>query len=273
MFQTTKQSRSQFQAAINMGEVIYVATVRSVRQSHSNALIGLIINMTQTMMLVAVFYLMFTILGKGARIQGDFLLYIMSGIFLYMTHVKSMGAVAGSAGPTSSMMQHAPMNTFVSIASAALGALYLQFLSMAVVLSVYELWTGNVEFYYWPGALGMFFLAWFSGVSVGMIFLALKPWFPQFSNIATMLYTRANMLASGKMFVANSMPAYMLVMFTWNPLFHIIDQARGFTFVNYYPHHSNTTYPLVVSLVLLVIGLLGENYTRKHASISWGARG
>jgi hypothetical protein len=31
---------------------------------------------------------------------------------------------------------------------------------------------------------------------------------------------------------ANTMPYFMLAMFDWNPLFHLIDQARGFTFIN-----------------------------------------
>jgi len=64
----------------------------------------------------------------------------------------------------------------------------------------------------------------------------------------------------------------MLVLFDWNPLFHIIDQARGFTFINYNPHYSNWVYPLLVSIALLMIGFMGEAYTRRHASRSWGAR-
>jgi ABC-type polysaccharide/polyol phosphate export permease len=66
--------------------------------------------------------------------RGDFLLYVMSGVFLFMTHVKAVGAVAGAEGPTSPMMKHAPMNTIVSIAAAALSALYIQVLSAGVVL-------------------------------------------------------------------------------------------------------------------------------------------
>lgn len=272
MFQTANKKQTRAEVAWAMGEVIYHATVRSVRQTHSNAVLGLIINMFQTMMLVAVFYLMFSIMGRASLVRGDFLLYIMTGIFLFMTHIKSLGAVSGSAGPTSPLMQHAPMNTFVSITSSALGALYGQVLSVVVVLGVYHLWTGNVTFQDFPGVFRMFLLAWFSGVCIGMNFLAIKPWFPQFSTIATQIYSRANMIASGKMFLANMLPPSMLVMFIWNPLFHIIDQARGYTFVNYSPHTTSTTYPLVVSLVLLMIGLLGENYTRKHASASWGAK-
>ena len=79
------------------------------------------------------------------------------------------------------------------------------------------------------------------------------------------------MFASGKMFVANTLPASMVAMFDWNPLFHIIDQGRGFLFINYTPLKSSLTYPIIVSVVLLVIGLLGESYTRKRVSLSWSA--
>ncbi|MEQ3630183.1 MAG: ABC transporter permease, partial [Sulfitobacter sp.] len=41
---------------------------------------------------------------------------------------------------------------------------------------------------------------------------------------------------------------------------------------NYNPRYSSWEYPLWVGLVLLMIGLMGEFYTRRHASISWNAR-
>ena len=77
------------------------------------------------------------------------------------------------------------------------------------------------------------------------------------------------MIASGKMFVANMLPPSMPLIFDWNPLFHCIDQARGFTFINYNLNNSDFYYPLWVTLTLLMIGLVGEYYTRKRASSSW----
>ncbi|MGB0978883.1 MAG: hypothetical protein ACPGVV_05770, partial [Croceimicrobium sp.] len=68
------------------------------------------------------------------------------------------------------------------------------------------------------GSMAMVFLAWFVGVGVGMVFLALTPWMPGFVSILTQIYQRLNMVASGKMFVANTLPGFMLTMFDWNPL-------------------------------------------------------
>ena len=264
--------RSGIGSAFSILELIYHSIVRHMRKDHGNAIVGLIMNMMQTVVFVGTFYIMFSVLGlRGNTIRGDFLLYIMSGIFLFMTHVKALGSVVGSEGPASPMMKHAPMSTVITISSAALSSLYIQVLSIVLILFIYHVGFTPITIQDPVNAFGMLLLAWFTGVSIGMVFLALKPWFPTFVGLASQIFTRANMIASGKMFVANQTPAYILSMFTWNPLFHCIDQARGFMFHNYTPHHSSITYPLYVGIALCMIGLMGEFYTRKHASASWGA--
>lgn len=265
--------RTRGSAASNILELIYHSTVRNVRKTHENAVIGLMMNMVQAVVFVAVFYVMFTILGlRGLAIRGDFLIYIMSGIFLFLTHTKTMGAVVGSEGPASPMMKHAPMNTLIALCGAALATLYIQILSAIVILTGYHVVIEPIHIDRPLATFGMLLIAWFSGAAVGIVFLAIKPWAPGPISVISTLYSRANMIASGKMFVANSLPPAMLAMFDWNPLFHAIDQARGFAFINYTPRNSVIDYPIYLSLVLIMIGLMLEFYTRKHASESWSAR-
>lgn len=267
-----ERSNSTLGSTFSLLELIFHATVRSLRRSHGNAILGLLQNMMQTMMLVVVFFLMSEVLGlRRAAVRGDFILFLMSGIFMFMTHVKSLGAVAGAEASTSAMMQHAPMTTAVSITSAALGALYNQVLSLVIVLFVYHVGYRHIEIYDMVGAFSMLLLAWFTGCALGLVFLAATPWAPGPIGIIRTVYTRVNMIASGKMFLANTLPSKMLVMFDWNPLFHTIDQARGFAFINYNPHFTNWQYPLYFGLAVTMIGLMGEFYTRQYASISWRA--
>jgi ABC-type polysaccharide/polyol phosphate export permease len=108
-----RRSMTQSRSAFNMLGLIYHSIVREIRKDHRNAVIGLLMNMMQTIVFVTTFYFMCTILGlKGTAIRGDFMLYIMSGIFLFLTHTKAM-------------MKHAPMNTIIAISSAAIAALYI----------------------------------------------------------------------------------------------------------------------------------------------------
>ncbi|GGL55682.1 ABC transporter permease [Wenxinia marina] len=271
MFEARRQT-TRTRSALSVLDLIYHSAVRDVRKSHRNALAGLAMNVVQTLTFVLAFYLMFTLLGaRGNSVRGDFLLYLMSGIFLFLTHIKAMGAVVKAEGPTSPIMQHLPLNSAITIAAAALGALYIQILSLTVVLFLYHVLITPVIIDRPIGAMAMLLAAWFTGVGIGLIFVAIKPWLPEFTTIGSSVWSRANMIFSGKMFVANSLPGYLLVLFDWNPLFHIIDQARGYVFINYNPHFTSSTYPVYVGIGLLVVGMMGEFVTRRHASRSWGA--
>ncbi|MCA0042092.1 ABC transporter permease [Celeribacter litoreus] len=269
MFHYSK-SQSGFAAAFSTLRLIFVTTARHIRKSNKSPIIGLLMNILKTLMLVAIFAMIMSILGmRSTAIRGDFILYVMTGVFLFRTHIGALSDVSAAPNGLSAMTLHAPMNTTIAVTSAALSNLFTQILSFVVVLSVYSLGWGAVHFQNLKGAFGMLLLAWASGASIGMVFLAAKPWAPSFISIFQVMYMRANMFTSGKMFVANAMPGYMLALFSWNPLFHTIDQARGFTFVNYNPHHSNYIYPIYFTLVFITIGLLGEFFTRKRISLSW----
>ena len=273
MFEQRPYSKSGLATALTIAELIYHASVRSVRKTHGNAIMAILLNMLQVAIFVLAFYVMFSVLGlRQSALRGDFLLYIMSGIFLFMTHTKTLGAVVGAEGPASAMMKHAPMTTFVAISAAAISTLYIQVLSLFVVLFIYDVVFTRFVVEDPTSAFAMVMLAWFTGLGLGMLLLSIKPWFPTFVSIFTTIYQRANMIASGKMFVANMLPASMLAMFDWNPLFHAIDQSRGYVFINYTPRYSSWEYAFWVGLILLMIGFMGEFYTRKHASLSWSAR-
>ncbi len=275
MFQKTAPT-NHLSSAVNLLELIYHNTVRSVRKAHGNAFMSIVVSVFQSLLFVMFFYIMFTIMGiKGLALRGDFVIFLLTGIFMFMTHNKAVGAVLGSEGPSSAMLQHAPMNTFVSIVSSMLSVLYIQVVAIFVILFIYDVAMNPyvlTEIVDPAPVMGMLLLSWFSGGAVGMVFLAMKPWLPGLTSTLSNVYKRANMIASGKMFVANSLPMFMVSMFDWNPLFHTIDQARGFAFINYEPRNTNWEYVVYLSLTLLMIGLMGEFYTRKHASASWSAR-
>ncbi|WP_407493956.1 ABC transporter permease [Pseudooceanicola sp. MF1-13] len=272
MFET-RVNRSKFASALAILELIYHSAVHSIRITHRHAIWSIFINMLQAIIFVLSFYAMFEILGmRRTAIRGDFLLYLMSGIFLFMTHVKTVGAIAGAGTSTSAMMKHAPMNTAVAIGAAALSTLYIQILSLFMILFIYHVAFTPITIEQPVYALGTLLLSWYTGIGVGLVLLSMRPWAPQFVSVFSQVYQRANMIASGKMFAANSLPGYMIAMFDWNPLFHAIDQCRGFVFLNYTPHNSSLAYPIWVGTALCMIGLMGEFYTRKHVSLSWDAK-
>ncbi|MHA6326319.1 ABC transporter permease [Roseivivax sp. CAU 1753] len=275
MFETVKP-RTKIGGALQIAELIFHNAARTVRSGHNNAVMAIVMNMAQTVIFTLAFFFMFSLLGmRSAPIRGDYMIFIMSGVFIYMTHIKTMSAVRTAGSALGPMMLHAPMNTAVTILSAMLSTLYIQTITLLTILFVYDT-------VFAPGALasihhpiqayGMLLVAWGAGAAIGMVFMAVAPWAPVPVGMATTIYARANMIASGKMFAANMLPPKMLAMFDWNPLFHTIDQARGYAFLNYTPRNSSLAYPLWIILVFFMIGLMLEFYTRRKISVSWGAR-
>lgn len=271
MFQQ-RHTRNLLSAGLTTVALIYHMTVYKLRMGERHAIIGLLMTVVRASIMIAVFFLIFSVLGvRDSPIRGSFIVYIMSGIFMFLTHNQALQAVLRAEGSVSALMKHTPMNTAITMSSSALAALYQQLFACVVVLLLANTFIEplNIEDIY--GCLAMFLLAWLSGCCIGLVFRALEPWWPRGIAMISMLYMRLNMITSGKMVVANALPSSMLALFSWNPLFHVIDQTRGFAFINYTPHNSSLMYPIYCSLALAMIGLMGEFVTRNSQSLSWSA--
>jgi len=163
------------------------------------------------------------------------------------------------------------MTVPIAILSSAFAGLYLQIIAFFIILVFIHMAYG-LEIYFWQGLFAPFFLSWTSGIGIGLLFMALKPFMPRLVGILTTVYKRANMVASGKMTTANVLGSSGVAYFSWNPLFHTIDQARGSAFVNYTPHWTNLAYPFWFSVVTILIGLMAERWLSRNSSLSWDAR-
>jgi ABC-type polysaccharide/polyol phosphate export permease len=271
MFQSQLRT-NRVNSAFAMFRLMFHIASHQIRSRNGNAAVALILNFVQVIVMIGVLYFMNWLMGRGGmRIRGDLMVYFISAVGLFMMHVKTMGAVSGAAGPTSAMMKHGPMNTIVTIGGAALGALYMQTLTMLFLFTLYHCAVTPISFDQPVPSMGMMLLAWVSGIAIGLLFRAITPWAPGFMMIVSTVYRRANIISSGKMIVANMTPTHILAYFDWNPLFHIIDQGRGFIFLNYNPHYSNVSYPIKVTIACLMLGVIAERFTRSRQSLSWGA--
>lgn len=265
-------TRQQLMSFLDFFRLVYHATVRDVRKGKGNAFMALGMEIMQGIILVGFFYVLITFLGmRGIAVRGSFILYVLTGVFLFMTHNKAVSAVSGG-GAVNPMLMHAPVTTLMLIVSGALSALYTQLLAALVIAFIANVLIEPFTVHDMKGVAICFFLAWFSGAAVGVIFLALRPFFPSAIQIIEQIYKRANMIFSGKMFLASTLPGTMLPFFTWNPLFHTIDQARGYAFVNYTAKVTTLMYPITLSFFLILIGMMLEHWARKYASSSWNAR-
>lgn len=268
---TPRQNTTILSAAAGQLQLIYHQAAYELRKGHRNALVGLVLTASQSIIMIAGFMALFMIVGiRSSPVRGDYLIFMMSGIFLFITHIQTIAAVAGSTKANRQMIKHGPMSTAVLISAAALAILYRQIFASTIILTAYYLYEPFTVVS--PvGCLAMLLLSWGTGVAIGTVLLALQPWMPQAVTVMTQILQRANMVFSGKMFLANVLPSMMFKMFAWNPLFHVIDQARGYAFINYNPLKTSLTYPIYFMIAVMMVGLIAEFVTRKYESLSWSA--
>ena len=250
------RNRTLWEATQSFLDVLYISIVREFRSATGGAMLAFLMAIAQPMLLFAVFWIAYTFLVRTCLIRGDCLLFIMTFIFLFIVHIMEVQVMKKSGGGLSGMIFYAKTSATLGILASAIHALYLNILAITVIMGTAYLLRGYLEVYDPAGLIGPFFFAWTSGLAVGVLFQAIAPLSPGFVEMLSNFYRRAQMFASGKMLLGNMVPAAMLPFFTWNPLFHAIDQARGAAFINYLPRNSDPMYPLYFTLVVIVLALI-----------------
>lgn len=269
----TRPRQSLVLDAFAFGELVYHGIVREVRLESGSAALGLLMAVLRVLMLVMVFYAIYAILGvNGSMIRGDVILFLVGGILLFFLHNQTIARTLKAGDHTGPLMQHAPMTAMVAILSATLATLYLHVLAMLLIFLGMFVAFGEVGIHRPAGMILPFLLSWASGLVIGLMFLLLKPFAPRAVMLVSSLYMRANMITSGKFFVANLIPLAAMPFFAWNPLFHTIDQMRGAMFVNYFPHNTSLIYPAAFTAAGLVLGMMGDFWLKRNVSLSTGAR-
>ncbi|MEP3667923.1 MAG: hypothetical protein ABJN42_14460 [Roseibium sp.] len=253
---------------------IHEAAAREIRKMNANTGLGIVVNLGQNLIMISVMYCAAWVMGFGASlIRGDYLIYVITGIFLYMVHVKTMAAVSSAEGPLSPGMRNIPINQTVSSLGAAIASLWMQAISVAIIMFLYDALWEPLVFQDLAGMSVMIVLAWISGIGLGMLLTAIRPWSSDVSSLISQLYMRVSMILSGSMFVANALPEMFLPWFMWNPLFHMVDQARGAAFINYNPWFTSAAYAAAMAFAILIVGALAQYNTRVKASASWFSKG
>lgn len=266
--QHARQSNSLFFAGLSFLELLFHSIVREVRTESGSASLGIMKEAVQILLFAGFFLVLNVVMGRGVAIRGDFIIYLLSGVFLLVTHMGAMKSVMSASNAISPMMMHAPMSVMLAILASAIGGLYMRTVALIVLLVGYRFFAGEIAVADPAGLLLPFFLAWASGLAIGLVFMLVKPLAPKLVQSIASIYMRLQMFTSGKFIPAAILPASMLPWFEWNPLFHCIDQMRLALFVNYSREVSSPTYAIYVTLVFLTIGMMGEFWMRNNLSKS-----
>ena len=145
----------------------------------------------QTVISILAFHFIFQPIGiRTSFTTGDYMLYIISGIAMYITHNSAVMVMVGAEGPASTMLQLAPMNALISIWPSSLRALYTQVIKLSTILLIHHLAINPVGIDHPIATFGIYLVSWFTVVTVGTVLLDLTPWHPGFVGALKMVLPR-----------------------------------------------------------------------------------
>jgi ABC-type polysaccharide/polyol phosphate export permease len=251
------RNKTLWDATGSFFDILGVSVLREFRSTSGGAVMSVVKSFMQPLLLFFGFFILYEVFGRGMIIRGDFVLFMITGIMLFLLHIRAVKKLQTESGAQQSgMIFYAKASMLLNILASALHELYLNTIAMVIILTFAYLIRGHLEIYEPGRMIAPLFFAWASGLAVGMLFSAVAPLFPVVSGSFYQFYRRAQMFTSGKMFLANLVPASILPFFDWNPLFHTIDQARGAAFINYLPRNTNMSYPIYFTIAVITIALI-----------------
>ena len=205
--------------------------------------------------------------GVGAKIRGEFGFFVLTGIALFMLHNKVFQAVS-SMSKGDPMMPVLSISRGMMICGSILHVVYMQTCVTAIFFAVMCIIYQTIPVQDWSGIAYCYVLVIAWSIAVGLFFLSIQPLAPVIIPKIAQMYRRIGMITSGKMIPGNmmGMMGRFHGIFIMNPLFHLIDQTRGFTFQHYNPFISSLTYPIEATAGLLVISAVTYFAIQKYTS-------
>ena len=246
--------------------LVFALTVRDLRTENRSAALGVLMSTGMVLLTALTFYFFMSFLGgRSAPIRTDAITFTVAGFLVFFFHIRTVSAVAGSLKP--GMMRHSRASPFLFVCVKAFATLYKMTLATIILMTVNYLLRDVWEMQDGLTLIFILLTGWLGGIGVGIIMMAAQRYLV-WGNLIQMTYIRVCFFTSGKFFVAGHMPNWMRSAMDWNPLFHVLDQARGALFLNYSADTTSVLYPYAIYGAVLVLAMMIEQYVRVNYSVS-----
>ncbi|WP_181164609.1 ABC transporter permease [Amaricoccus solimangrovi] len=198
--------------------------------------------------------LAFSLALRSPPLGSSFILFYASGYIPFNAYRVVSSSVTSAVRSNRGLLSH----PVVGVVDAVLSKFLLSTLTMGVVAVVLyaailatldqpvEIDLGTVTLAY--------FLAALFGLGIGAVNCVLFGFFPTWRSIWKIL-SRPKMIASGVLFLYESVPTGLQDVLWYNPLAHVIGLSRAGVYGGYHPGYVSIPYVAGISLGLFVIGL------------------
>lgn len=242
---------------LNLSSKIFYYSVALVRKQSGSTSWGFLITIFEySYNFLIILLIMLIVRSMGGVIRAPFLLYVLTGVSIFLIHNKIIGSFL-DADSNKPLLPVLSVGNSVLIWGEFLQSVYMQVIVSLIFLTIIIFTTGTFRVADPLLAIWVFMMALAYSVALGALGFALMPLQKRVVKRVFAVYRRLGIIFSGKMIPGNlATGTSIFAFYRINPLFHIIDQFRGAMFENYHPHNSNLAYPFTAICLMLFVALI-----------------
>lgn len=241
--------------------VVHAFILRETRTRFGRSRLGYFWALFEPMAYILTFVGIFTVLERGAPIDVDISMFFFTAIIPWLLFSRMVSSVSGAVDANQQLLSYPHVKTL----DVVVARMILEFSTLMLVSLIYL--SGGYYLGYFTGIESVLlvmlplFVVTLLGVGLGLVFGAIKYYMSAITNIQS-VFLRILFFASGKFFVADSLPPALRDWLWYNPLLHITEWVRSSFFSSFESRFYDWTYPVKFALVVLFLGLASERVTR-----------
>lgn len=245
--------------------VILALALREVHTLYGGKSLGYIWAIVQTSFGVAVFWSIRYFAHVPAPHGMSMLTYLAAGFGVWNIISQNLGKCMAAVDGNRALLTFPQVTPLDIMAARCLVVTATQILSMAVILSIGNLFGYNFEITNISLLIISVFMASLLGLGLGALFGSLAVFIPVIEQIVPMVM-RILFFASGIFYSVSAFSHRVGDFLMLNPIMQLIEFVRQALSRGYISEHADFIYVLAVTMSSLFLGLLLERYVRKRVT-------
>ncbi|MDO6488121.1 ABC transporter permease [Colwellia sp. 6_MG-2023] len=209
----------------------------------------------------SVMALIFTLLGRSSISGIPVALFLFTGILPFKFFMKLLPQVGAAVSANKALLTYRQVTAIDPIITRIL-------IETVTFIVVYVLILGTMawlDFEVLPNdllaLLAACFLLLILAVGIGLLFCCAVSYWPDTAKLFAMI-TTPMYLISGVLYSATMIPEQYWYLFSWNPIFHLIELSRDAFFVSYTTPIGDWYFVSFIALTSITLGLMAFRINR-----------
>lgn len=246
-----------------MRDTVFALMMRELKTRFGARKLGYFWALAEPAAQAAIMAILFSLIGRSSITGVPVALFMISGILPFKFFSKLLPMLAASVQANKSLFayrQVSPIDPFITRLLIEITTHVVVYILLMSVLA----WLG---FNVWPENLLALILAtvllMLIGVGIGLILCSAVSHWEDTLKLLQLVMTPM-FLISGIFFCATMVPQQYWYLFTWNPIFHVIELSRDALFVTYTTPVGSWEYLVFFALIVNAIGLMLYQVNRQR---------